>query len=277
MSFQEAKRENDSVIYHPNNFVHFDGKYMLSVDEICDAITYAIEECDNTNPRVHTNSSKIRSSKEIFFDQLTGKLGEFATYEATKKINIIGRTEYPDINAMGRGAWDKGDLTVPIEGKNATENWQVKTPDLPYSQFLLLETNAYDFDGNYKYSPDGKEREESFDKFVLQRIDYDKKSELLNNFFSHKDEFLKDKNSIKNKVSAILEKYHSSLPKVTYEIPYYISKQELKNEVIKRLHIMSRNQHFAASLKYKGKGTVLQDTNYYVEVSNMHNLVEMDK
>lgn len=284
--FKQARTYKNTV-YGPQVFISFDKAGELSEEDMVKSIVYAMEECDKTNPKIHTDMTKRRSLQEIFLAQLIGKLGEFATYEAIKQSVSYSPFEEPDIHAWERGIWDKGDLIVINNKTNKKELWQIKTPVLSYSQFLLLETGDYNKLAQYIH-PNHEDPIE-YDGFVFQRIRYDEDqhqkddnnsrlSNIFEKFFEYRNKFVNNDTKRENYlVERELEKYSKQYGldlKIEYELPRLITREEFINQVIRKSHILPKGKFFTASPRYdkhKGK-TKLQDENYYIEASDMEHI-----
>lgn len=276
--FKTAKKYYDDVIYAPNEFILFKPVDTLKEEDVYQAILYALKESNEARTISHSNEKVQRKPIEIYKNQLIGKLGEFATYECLKRLRPNLHIDRPDTTTLGKGKWDTGDLF--ITNNTIKENWQIKTTMLSFSQFLLLVTHDYDLNGNYIFNSNNQ-RKISFDKFIFQRVKYDNddfNDFLYKSIFKGRDTIINNPNPIQL-IKQGFKSYLHEKPRFQYEDFHYITKEELVEGIISNLHIMYRGQHFIGSPKRipvrgSNKATKLIDTNYYVEVSNMHEAKE---
>ncbi|MDH5101232.1 hypothetical protein OQI87_09155 [Lactobacillus kefiranofaciens] len=278
--FNEAKKYYDDVIYAPNKYIAFEPAGNLKKEDVYQSILYALKESGEARTISHSNKNTQRTPIEIYKNQLIGKLGEFATYECLKRMYPNQHVDRPDTTILGKGKWDVGDLFVVNHGSR--EKWQIKTTMHSYSQFLLLVTHDYDLDGKYIFNSNNSDTKIDYDKFIFQRIKYENNDDqnfLYQKIYKAKDKIINNSNPI-DLIKRGFEYYLKEEPNFQYEDFHYITKKELIENIINNSHIMYKGQHFIGSAKRRpilGKthSTKLIDTNYYVEVFDMHKAKEL--
>lgn len=131
----------------------------FTINEIRQCYNFARAMRGNHNP----DMIQHRYDWEIFRDDFRGKLGEVAVYKYIReRMPDAVIDQGIDYSVTPRGQWDITDLTV--NGKNINVK-SIKGK----SQFLLVECNRYDENGNYRYNNNNGENVR-VDNYVLVRV-----------------------------------------------------------------------------------------------------------
>lgn len=243
-NFYKMKRNSNTLtITKQLSFVEC-GRFSIEQLNRCISFAKEVEQRDH-----RSGGNNKRSSKEIFFDTVEGKLGEFAVtnqFDNWNK-NHSNKINYDklDFNYYPRGKWDSSDLTININ--NRSKNVQIKTSK-HYSQLLLLEQNDWDSNANYLHS------KKLFDYIFLQRIKIDKKYEnYIKNLYN---------NNLNND---LLEEIINN---IYYDKFRYIKHAELQY-IINHNFIIQKNEYL--------NKTRMDASNYYIQAYDMHTLEECEK
>ena len=131
----------------------------FSYNEVKNVYNFAKEMVGNHNP----NMIMQRDNWEIFRDDIRGKLGEVALRNyINENFPVANIQQGIDYSVTPRGQWDIVDLVVNgnyINVKSIRGN----------SNFLLVECNRYDENGNYRYNNNNGENVR-IDSYVLVKV-----------------------------------------------------------------------------------------------------------
>lgn len=185
-----------------------------------------------------------RMMGEIFINTFQGKLAEFALYNYVVLVEEI-RIDPPDMEMMDLSEWDSFDVDIGgclINVKSTKRR----------GNLLLLETRDWSSDG--KYIPNSESGCESYDYFVLARVDPDGESILRKKGLLYVN---------KVDIVALSEAVLSERWRVN--LAGYITGDELVDEVIGAGQILPRNSIL-------NRYTRMDAENYYVQAGDMHEI-----
>lgn len=237
-------------------------KERIDIDEFFEAVKFAARVEHRNN---FSGSLSHRSDQQIFMDALQGKLAEYAVrwYLTSNGVEV----SKPDVNLYERGVWDVYDLSCVINDK--TRLISVKSTK-HYSDFLLLEKDAWNEKGEYKFGKDNQAI--AYDYTVLVRIGCsdDCMDDLKNGFNKYNE----------NKSDEELEELCGLVykQKWSFDIPGFITQHELSKAIESQ---NANNEYIKGQNKitkqYNSKigSTGIQVDNYYFQTGNMHFIDEL--
>lgn len=193
---------------------------------------------------------KKRKNGEIFADTFQGKLAEFALWNVLVKNKF--EINKPDTEMYEDGIWDSSDFEYM--GKKIA----VKSTK-SFGQLLLLEYRDWNQEG--LYIPNLGTDNQIYDYFVLIRL-YPFIADILKeNKLYYCDKT--DKDDLKSLILA---------PKYTYDIPGYISRDDL-------IHIIKENYYIPqnAYLNRIEEKNKMDADNYYIQAGNLYDINELIK
>lgn len=177
-----------------------------------------------------TGGTHQRSSLEIFWDALRGKLAEYHVHEYFNN----GDVSEVDWSIEGEGIWDEFDLKIndKIISVKSTKH---------FGNLLLLETKDYDADG--KYIPSNQQ----YDYFMMVRVKMDVPCNISYGSWD------KGKNALHDIISNI---------PIQAELTGILSNYDFVNQIMKYRYIIRKGQRL-------NNNTLIDADNYYVHVAEL--------
>lgn len=207
------------------------------------AFVFAYQMCFGAGHHrsTRTGGQTSRTGGEKFGNTFQGKLAEIILHDCFTSHNIS--CSDIDFRVMGESEWDDTDFI--INGKHIS----VKSAAF-FSNLLLLEKNDWDAEG--RYIPNiTSGNTYLYDYFVLVRIKPDIKSLLKQNKLFYSDSIDKEK------LFGLIEKEDWR-----YDIPGFISRQDLVEKVIAPNHVIPQNALLNGTTK-------MDASNYYVQTGDL--------
>lgn len=190
-----------------------------------------------------SGGSHRRKAGEIFINAFQGKISEFALYFTALNKGI--HLNEPDLGVWASGIWDSADAIY------GTKKLNIKSTK-HYGNLLLLETK--DWNSDAEYIPNTLNSKDCcYDFFVLVRVKPDGESLMRKNSLLYSESV--DKELLKKII--LNEKWE-------FDIPGFISKEELKN-------VISSKQIIPRGAFLNGK-TKMDADNYYIQTGDLNRI-----
>lgn len=223
---------------------------ILTLDDVgrCFDFAYGMTFGKQGAHRDHRSGGQShRRLGEIFINTFQGKLAELALYNYVVRVGEM-HIEPPDMEMMGLTRWDSFDMN--IEGYMINVKSTKRRGNL-----LLLETRDWDSEG--RYMPNFESGCESYDYFVLARVDPDGEKILREKGLLYVD----DADATELSEAILSERWRVNLVG-------YITGEELVYEVIGAGLILPRNSIL-------NRYTRMDAENYYVQAGDMHEICDL--
>lgn len=235
---------NSYRVNHRKEFIR-NGIVTLDDVEECFEFAYGMTFGGQGAHRDHRSGGQARRPLgEIFINTFQGKLAEFALYNYAVRVGSFS-LEPPDTEMMELSRWDSFDMM--IDGMAINVKSTKKRGNL-----LLLETKDWDDEGNY--IPNAEFGCESYDFFVLARVDPDGERVMREHGLLYLDDA--DEDDLRDAVYS--ERWRVNLAG-------FITGEELIGGAISAGQILPQNSLLNGS-------TRMDAENYYVQCGDMHDI-----